>query len=58
MAKGYIYDEIIKFVTKHMQEFKHVQCCIWDTYEEKRVCGELLNGVKTKFFLSKRVSLS
>jgi len=53
MAKGYIYDETIGFVTKYMQEFKHVRCRIWDTYEKEGVCGEMLEGAGIKFIVPK-----
>jgi hypothetical protein len=53
IVEGYIYDKTIGFVTKYMQEFKHVQHCIWDAYEEEKVCGEMLKGVGIKFILPK-----
>ncbi len=53
MAEGYIYDETIRFVTEYMQKFKHVRCCIWDPYEEKKVYGEVLEGAGIKFILPK-----
>jgi hypothetical protein len=34
-----------------MHEFKHVGGKIWDVEEEKGVCGEVLEGVATKFIL-------
>jgi hypothetical protein len=51
MEEGYIYDKTIGFVIEYMHEFKHVGGKIWDVEEEKGVCGEVLEGVATKFIL-------
>jgi hypothetical protein len=55
MAKGYIYDQTIGFVTECMHEFKHVGSKIWDAKEEEGMCGEVLEGVATKFILDPNV---
>ncbi len=46
MAKRYLYDETIEFITKYMQDFSHVQHRIWDAYEEEGVCSEVLKGAR------------
>jgi hypothetical protein len=51
MAEGYIYDETISFVIEYMHEFKHVGGKIWDVKEEEDACGEVLEGVATKFII-------
>ncbi len=51
MAEGYIYDETISFVIEYMHEFKHVGSKIWDVKEEEDACGEVLEGVATKFII-------
>ncbi len=51
MAEGYIYDETNGFVIEDMHEFKHVGGRIWDAEEEEGTCGEVLEGVATKFII-------
>ncbi len=41
MAKGYIRDENLGFITKYLQGFEVVQPHIWDVEEERDV-GEVL----------------
>jgi hypothetical protein len=48
MAKGYILDETIGFVTEYLQDFHHVRHRIWDADEEEGVYGEVVEGVATK----------
>ncbi len=52
MAKGYIQDECLGFVTEYLQRFETIQRCIWDADEEKGDVGEVLEGTSTKFFMS------
>ncbi len=51
MAEGYILDETIGFVTKYLQDFRHVRRRIWDADEEEGVYGEVVEGAVTKLTL-------
>ncbi len=44
MAERYLYDETIRFVTKHVQGFSNVQHHIWDVGKEEGLCSEVLEG--------------
>jgi hypothetical protein len=46
MAKGYVLEETLGFVTKYLHEFVHVFKKVWDVNE--RICGEVLEGGFTK----------
>jgi hypothetical protein len=52
MAKGYILDETIRFVTEYLQDFHHVWCRIWDVDEEEGVCGEIVEWAITKLIIN------
>jgi hypothetical protein len=51
MAEGYMVDETIGFVTKYLQNFRHVRQRIWDADEKEGVYGEVLEGAATKLTL-------
>jgi hypothetical protein len=51
MAEGYILDKTIGFVTKYLQDFRHVRRKIWDVDEEEEVYGEVMEGAATKLIL-------
>jgi hypothetical protein len=44
MAKRYILDETMGFVTKYLQEFQHVSRRIWDANKEG-VARKVLEGI-------------
>jgi hypothetical protein len=46
MAKGYVLEETLRFVTKYLHEFEHVSKRVWNVNEG--LCGEVLEGVFTK----------
>ncbi len=52
MALGHLLDGTLSFMTKYMQQFKHVRCHVWDVDKELRINGEVLEGVGEKFQLS------
>ncbi len=52
MAKGYVLEETLKFVTEYLEEFEHVSKRVWDEEEEEGVFGKVLEGAPTKFVLS------
>ncbi len=51
MAKGYILDNTLGFVTEYLHEFEHVTKRVWDE-EEEGIIEEVLEGVPTKVMLN------
>ncbi len=52
MAKSYVLEETLGFVTEYFQEFEHVFKRAWDVKKEEGVSGEVLEGAPTKFVFS------
>jgi hypothetical protein len=52
MAKGYIQNKCLGFITDYLQKNNIVKRCIWDANEEEGDVGEVLEGVGTKFHMS------
>jgi len=52
MAKGYVLEETLGFVTKYMHEFEHVSRRVWDVKEEEGVSGEVLEGASPELVLN------
>jgi hypothetical protein len=51
MAKGYILDKSIGFITVFLQDLCHVRRRILDADEKEGVCGEVVEGATTKLTL-------
>ena len=48
MAKGYLKDETLGFMTEYLAEYKHVKTCVWNSDEEKGVQGVVLQWSPTQ----------
>lgn len=55
MAKGYIKDETLGFLTEYIAEYDHVKTRVWNSDEEEGVIGEVLEGVATTKNLSRPI---
>ncbi len=53
MAKWYIRDECLGFITKYLQRFKVVQQRIWDVDEEEGDATEMHEGLGAKFLTNR-----
>jgi hypothetical protein len=51
MAKGYILEETLGFVTEYLHEFEHVTKRVLDV-EEEGISGKVLEGAPTKVMLN------
>ena len=52
MAEGYLKDECIGFVTKHLKSFEHTQRRVWDENEEYGDAEEVLQGATKQFVMT------
>lgn len=44
MAQGYMFDESLGFVTEYLDFYSHTRKRIWDSEEEAKNVGEVLEG--------------
>jgi hypothetical protein len=45
IIEGYIFDEALGLCIEYMERFGAKRKCAWDTYEEKRIAREVLEGI-------------